>query len=88
MNVDKLIKKELLAMSDGNATRQMPQLPPNTINLLAGDPDFNQPDLISDAVYKAMKDGHTHYSFSGDPDFKEAISKRAQPLRGTRTYGC
>ena len=75
MNVDKLIKKELLAMSGGSATRQMPQLPPNTINLLAGDPDFNQPDLISDAVYKAMKEGQTHYSFSGDPDFKEAISK-------------
>lgn len=75
MNVDKLVKKELLAMSGGAATRQMPQLPPNAINLLAGDPDFNQPDFINDAVYNAMKEGKTHYSFTGEPDFKEAIAK-------------
>jgi len=75
MNVDKLIKKELLTMRGGSATRQMPQLPPNAINLLAGDPDFNQPDLINDAVYNAMKEGKTHYSFTGEPDFKEAVAK-------------
>lgn len=75
MSVDKLVKKELLAMGGGSATRQMSQLPPNAINLLAGDPDFNQPDLINDAVYKAMKEGKTHYSFIGEPDFKEAIAK-------------
>jgi aspartate/methionine/tyrosine aminotransferase len=62
-------------MSVVSATSQIPQIQPNTINLLAGDPDFNQPDLISDAVYKAMKEGKTHYSFTGDPDFKEAIAK-------------
>ena len=74
MDVDKLVKKELLTMRGGSATRQMPQLPPNAINLLAGDPDFDQPDLISDAVYNAMKEGKTHYSFAGEPDFKEAIA--------------
>jgi len=51
MNVDKLIKKELLTMRGGSATRQMPQLPPN------------------------MKEGKTHYSFTGEPDFKEAVAK-------------
>ena len=75
MNVDKLVKKELLALSGGSATRQMPQLPPTAINLLAGDPDFDQPDLINDAVYKAMKEGKTHYSFTGEPDLKEAIAQ-------------
>ncbi len=74
MNFNKLIKKELLATSGGSATRQMPQLPPNTINLLAGDPDFNQPGFINDAVYNAMKEGKTHYSFNGEPEFKEAIA--------------
>jgi len=74
MNVDKLVKKELLTMRGGSATRQMPPLPPNAINLLAGDPDFDQPDFISDAVYNAMKEGKTHYSFAGEPDFKEAIA--------------
>ena len=74
MDVEKLVKKELLTMRGRSATRQMPQLPPNAINLLAGDPDFDQPDFISDAVYKAMKEGKTHYSFTGEPDLKEAIA--------------
>jgi aminotransferase len=75
MNVDKLIKKELFTMSDASATRQMPQLPPTAINLLAGDPDFDQPDFINNAVYNAMKTGKTHYSFRGEPEFKEAIAQ-------------
>jgi aminotransferase len=75
MDLDNLIKKELVAMRGGSLTRQMPQLPPNTISLAAGDPDFNQPDFIIDAVYNAMKKGKTHYSYSGDPEFKEAIAK-------------
>jgi aspartate/methionine/tyrosine aminotransferase len=45
------------------------------INLGAGDPDFNQPEFINKAVYEAMKAGETHYSFTGEPDFKEAIAK-------------
>jgi len=72
--VDKFIKKELLAIGATSMTRTMPQLPPDTVNLIAGDPDFNQPEFINKAVYDAMKEGHTHYAFGGDPEFKEAIA--------------
>ena len=74
MEVDKFVKKEILAMGGGSLTRSMPPIPPNAINLLAGDPDFNQPEFISRAVYDAMKEGHTHYAFGGDPAFKAAIA--------------
>jgi aspartate/methionine/tyrosine aminotransferase len=73
-SVDRFVKKELLAMGAGSMTRSMPPMPPDTINLLAGDPDFNQPELINKAVYEAMREGHTHYSFTGEPDFKQAIA--------------
>ena len=72
--VDKFIKKELLAIGATSMTRTMPQLPPDTVNLIAGDPDFNQPEFINKAVYEAMKEGYTHYAFGGDPEFKEAIA--------------
>jgi len=74
MSIENLIKSEIKAMGGGSVTRRMPALPPNTISLLAGDPDFNQPEFINKAVYNAMKEGHTHYQFSGDPGFKEAIA--------------
>lgn len=44
------------------------------ISLAAGDPDFNQPRFIADAVAKAILEGYTHYAFNGDPEFKEAIA--------------
>jgi len=72
--VDRFVKKELLSAGAGSMTRSMPPLPPNAINLLAGDPDFDQPEFISRAVYDAMKEGHTHYAFGGDPAFKAAIA--------------
>jgi aspartate/methionine/tyrosine aminotransferase len=74
MEVDKFVKKELLTAGAGSMTRSMPPMPPNAINLLAGDPDFNQPEFIAKAVYDAMIDGYTHYAFGGDPAFKAAIA--------------
>lgn len=44
------------------------------ISLAAGDPDFNQPKFIADAVMKAILNGYTHYTFDGDIEFKEAIA--------------
>jgi len=74
MDVDRFVKKEILAMGGGSLTRSMPPMPPDAINLLAGDPDFNQPEFIAKAVYDAMVEGHTHYAFGGDPAFKAAIA--------------
>lgn len=75
MDVKKFAKKEILAMSGGSATRAAVAADPKMINLGAGDPDFNQPNFINKAVYQAMKEGHTHYEFTGVPVFKEAIAK-------------
>jgi len=77
MGVEKFAKKEITALMRmaGSSTRASVGPIEGMINLGAGDPDFNQPELINKAVYEAMKAGETHYSFTGEPDFKAAIAK-------------
>ncbi len=76
MGVEKFAKKEVaeLMKAGGSLTRARVGPIEGLINLGAGDPDFNQPEFVNKAVYEAMKAGHTHYSFTGEPDFKEAIA--------------
>ena len=75
MSVDRFAKKELLKIGGTAASRTRLGDIPGLINLGAGDPDFNQPKFIADAVYKAMMEGHSHYVFGGDPEFKEAVAE-------------
>ncbi len=77
MGVEKFAKKEVAALmkARGSLTRTAVGPMEGLINLGAGDPDFNQPEFINKAVYEAMEAGHTHYSFTGEPDFKEAIAE-------------
>ena len=75
MDVMKFAKKEIAAMQKGMTSRVRVAPTPGMINLGAGDPDFNQPEFINKAVYEAMKAGHTHYAFGGDPEFKAAIAE-------------
>jgi aminotransferase len=77
MGVERFAKKEVadLMKARGSLTRAAVGPMEGLINLGAGDPDFNQPEFINKAVYEAMKTGHTHYSFGGEPDFKEAIAE-------------
>jgi len=77
MGVEKFAKKEVAALmkARGSLTRATVGPIEGLINLGAGDPDFNQPEFINKAVYEAMKEGHTHYSFGGEPGFKEAIAE-------------
>jgi aminotransferase len=77
MGVEKYAKKEVAALMSraGSSTRASVGPIEGMINLGAGDPNFNQPEFINKAVYDAMVAGHTHYSFTGEPDFKEAIAK-------------
>jgi len=77
MGVEKFAKREVqeLMKLSGSSTRASVGPIPGLINLGAGDPDFNQPEFINKAVYEAMRAGQTHYSFSGEPDFKEAIAE-------------
>ncbi|UZJ80862.1 pyridoxal phosphate-dependent aminotransferase [Fictibacillus sp. KU28468] len=49
----------------------------NVIGLGAGEPDFNTPDHIIEAAYRAMKEGHTKYTASGGLlSLKHAISQK------------
>ena len=46
----------------------------NVIGLGAGEPDFNTPDHVIEAAYKAMKDGKTKYTaVDGIAELKQAI---------------
>jgi len=54
----------------------------NVIGLGAGEPDFDTPQSIKDALCRAMDEGHTHYCHSlGLPELRRAISDYYQ-----RTY--
>ncbi|NQU54291.1 MAG: pyridoxal phosphate-dependent aminotransferase [Bacteroidetes bacterium] len=49
----------------------------NIIHLEVGEPDFNVPACVSDAVQNAFNEGRTHYTHSlGDPELREEIAKR------------
>ena len=80
MGVEKYAKKEVadLMTRAGMSTRATLSHIEGLINLGTGDPNFNQPEFINKAVYDAMVAGHTHYSFTGEPDFKEAIANYYQ----------
>jgi aspartate aminotransferase len=48
-----------------------------------GEPDFNTPEHICQAAYKAMQEGHTHYTpAAGLPELRSAIARTYQ-----KTYG-
>ena len=74
MSADRFARKELLNVGPGPASRRPLPPIPGLINLGSGDPDFNQPEFIADAVRGAMMEGYSHYVFGGDPEFKRAIA--------------
>ena len=46
------------------------------IHFEVGEPDFDTPECVKDAVCKALRDGHTHYTHSlGMIELREAISE-------------
>jgi aspartate/methionine/tyrosine aminotransferase len=48
----------------------------DVVHLEVGEPDFDLPAPISEAVNKAIAQGHTHYTHSlGDPELREAIAE-------------
>jgi aspartate aminotransferase len=48
-----------------------------------GEPDFSTPEHICKAAFKAMQDGHTHYtSANGIPELRKAIAKMYQRVYG------
>ena len=73
MSIERLVKKELKGQMRRSATRQAYVSPPDTISLAAGDPNFLLPDYIAQAVGDAIREGCTHYCFSGEPKLRPAI---------------
>ena len=55
----------------------------NVIHLEVGEPDFDVPFCVSEAVGDAFKEGRTHYTHSlGDPELRDEICKRYNNLYG------
>ena len=47
------------------------------INIGGGEPEFDTPPHIVEAMKRALDEGHTHYgSFAGIPEFKEAVAAK------------
>ena len=45
------------------------------VELAQGEPDFNTPDHVIEAAYRAMRAGQTHYTpVDGTPELKAAIA--------------
>jgi aspartate aminotransferase len=50
-----------------------------------GEPDFPTPEHICRAAFKAMQDGHTHYTpANGIPELRSAIARHYQKIYGLR----
>jgi len=62
---------------------EMEQRGINVIHLEVGEPDFDVPPCVSEAVGKAFGEGRTHYTHSlGDPELRDEISKRYLNIYG------
>lgn len=49
----------------------------NVIHMEVGEPDFDVPMCVANAVQNAFEEGRTHYTHSlGDPDLRDEIAKR------------
>jgi aspartate aminotransferase len=55
-------------------TRELRAAGVSIIGLAQGEPDFNTPDYVIEAAYRAMRAGETHYTpVDGTPELKAAI---------------
>jgi aspartate/methionine/tyrosine aminotransferase len=73
MNIDSIKPTAAIALAD--IARTMEAAGKRVIKLQTGDPDFSTHSSICEAATNALKDGHTHYSFSqGLPKLRELIA--------------
>jgi aspartate/methionine/tyrosine aminotransferase len=57
----------------------------NVVHLEVGEPDFDVPPCVSEAVANAFAEGRTHYTHSlGDPELREEIAKRYHNIYGVK----
>ncbi|MBO0709319.1 MAG: pyridoxal phosphate-dependent aminotransferase, partial [Candidatus Dormibacteraeota bacterium] len=56
---------------------------PDAIALSAGDPDFETPEFVREALTRAVNEGHTHYvDGTGDPELRAAIARDVSARAG------
>ena len=49
----------------------------DVVSLTQGEPDFNTPEHVVEAAYRAMRSGQTHYTpVDGTPELKDAIASK------------
>ena len=73
--IGEIIESETLAMT--KRARELRESGKDIISLSIGEPDFNTPEHICNAAYKAMQDGYTHYPpVTGLLPFRESISRK------------
>ena len=64
-----------LVMEVSERARAMERQGIDVVHLEVGEPDFDIPVPVREAVAAALAEGHTHYTHScGDPELREAIS--------------
>ena len=64
-------------------TRELRAAGRDIIGLSQGEPDFDTPEHVMDAAYRAMRAGQTHYTpVDGTPELKEAIVAKFQRENG------
>lgn len=55
---------------------------PGAVDLSMGEPDFDAPRPVIEALYQALLDGHTHYgNLNGDPELRSLIAQQATYAR-------
>jgi aspartate aminotransferase len=77
----KVIARRALALEISGIRRMFEAAPPNAINLGLGEPDYNPPPVVRDALCAAVQRGDNHYGPSaGLPALREAIAARYRHL--------
>ena len=75
MRIDEISESPILSLID--QIFRMRQAGEEVLGLHIGEPDFDTPQGIRDAAYRAMNEGFTHYtSAQGMPDLRAAIAQR------------
>jgi aspartate aminotransferase len=75
MRVDQVSESPILSLID--QIFRLRQAGEDVLGLHIGEPDFETPQGIRDAAYRAMNEGFTHYtSAQGLPDLRAAIAQR------------
>src|SRR5256885_11411687 len=72
-------------LAAGAKARQLKAEGVHVYDFSLGEPDYPTPEHICRAAFKAMQEGHTHYTpASGIPELRSAIARSYQKLYGYR----